>query len=84
MSEALIIEEAGNLKLERVATVQTKRDEFLVNIDLLVCAFAEIRSERNHEERMGWSLSDAWYREAFGRLVAAANTRAVPQETPDA
>lgn len=61
-----ILEESENLELERMATVRTARgDEFVINLDKLACAVADLLSEERHEARMGWTLNPGWYVEAL-------------------
>ena len=68
---AIIVEEAENPKLERMATVQTQRgDEFIINVDQAVCAIADLFSDLANEQRFGWHLNPAWYQQRVTRLRA--------------
>lgn len=64
----MIIEEAENLKGERMSTVQVRRGEMVVNLDMLAIAFVESVLEEAHELSMGWQLSPVWYREQFRKI----------------
>jgi hypothetical protein len=72
----MILEESENLKLERIATVRTKRgEEFLVNLDRAAIALAELFSDHDNEKRGGWSLGTPWYADELSKLRAASLDR---------
>ncbi len=74
MAETVILEEAENTKLERIATVRTKRgEEMRLNVDKAICALADLFSDIGNEARGGWTLNAGWYDEALGRLRSASN-----------
>lgn len=67
---AQILEESENLSLERMATVRSKRgDEYLVNIDQIVCDIVDSVSDIQNESRMGWTLNPAYYQSIFPRIT---------------
>jgi hypothetical protein len=69
----MILEEAENLKFERIATVRTKRgEEFTINVDAAVTALAEMFSDHDNERRFGWSLNVGWYQQEMRRLRDAS------------
>ena len=83
---AKIIEESENLKLERMATTVTSRgDEYVINIDECVKAAADLFSDFDNEIRMGWSLQQGWYEEAFKTLRrrATAHTSSAANRTAE-
>lgn len=73
MTSTLIIEESENCKLERMAIVKTRRgDEYIVNVDQVVCAIADLFSDLANEQRLGWNLNPAWYQQRVNNLRAYA------------
>lgn len=70
---AKIIEASENLNLEAILTVVSERgDEYSVNADALAVAFADLLAEQSHEQRMGWDLGNAWFKDAFFSLKEKA------------
>jgi hypothetical protein len=64
-----VIEEADNLRLERVATVRTKRgEEFLINLDKAAVALSELFSDMDNERRFGWELEARWFHQEVAKL----------------
>lgn len=76
-----IIEACENLDLETMLTVVSNRgEEFVINSDRLAATLADLLSEEAHEEKMGWTISNAWFAEAFTRLKGAALSGPQPSQ----
>lgn len=79
-SAAQIIEESEDVNGDRMATVTpacrpgTTRNDLVVNVDKTVCAVANMLSEYEHEQSMGWSLCIGWYDDWFKKIKAASET----------
>ncbi len=65
----MILEEAENLELERIATVRDKRGrEYTLNVDESVNALVDFLSDLDNEAVMGWNLTALWYADAISGL----------------
>jgi hypothetical protein len=72
-SAGAILEESENLKLDRIATVRTKRgEEVLINVDQAVIALANFFSDLGNEHRGGWTLNVGWYEGEVRKLHNAS------------
>lgn len=71
---SFIIEESENLKLERIATVQTNRGkEYIINIDKAVCALADLMCDYENERHFGWDLETPWFEDQLRTLRAVSD-----------
>ncbi len=72
-TETRCTEESENLSGQRMQTIKTGRgNEYVINVDALALALADIRSERIHERKMGWHLQDALFHEKYEKLESFA------------
>lgn len=65
--EARIIEQAEN----RVTVRTSRGDEFVIDADAAVKAFAELLSDEANERRGEWMLEKAWYKVAVNGMRKA-------------
>jgi hypothetical protein len=67
--DSKILEESETVSGNRVATVRTSRgEEYLIDVDRLVCSMASAMSDRENEVRFGWTLNGEWYKDKFYEL----------------
>lgn len=75
-----ILEEAENLQLDRIATVQTARgEEYSINVDKAVCALADLLCEYDNEKRFGWELEGPWFEGELRKLRSASVVAVFPE-----